>query len=57
MSSENLDVSDLKPETVATFKNMCNTKPEFLRHLAKFGNEFERAAAELILNVGGKLSE
>jgi hypothetical protein len=45
-------MADLKPETITLFKDMVQRKGEFLKYLAKHGNEFERAAASVILEAG-----
>lgn len=47
-------ISELKPETIATFKVMYAEKRELLEYLKKFGNAFEKAAANLILEVGSE---
>ena len=39
------------PETVTKFKTMYAEKREFLEHLQKFGNDFERGAASLVICV------
>ena len=41
----------LKPETVALFRDMVQRKGEFLQYLAKHGNDFEKAAACVILEA------
>ena len=40
-----------KPETVSNFTAMYAEKREFLEHLQKFGNSFERAAASVVIDV------
>ena len=45
-------MADLKPETIAMFRDMIQRKGEFLQYLAKHGNDFERAAASVILEAG-----
>ena len=40
-----------KPETVSGFTAMYAEKREFLEHLQKFGNSFERAAASVVIDV------
>ena len=45
-------MADLKPETITMFKDMVLCKGEFLQYLAKHGNDFERAAASVILEAG-----
>ena len=52
-TSNHINVSDFKPETVTTFRKMYSEKKEFLEYLSKFGNDFEKAAATLVLKVGG----
>lgn len=45
-------MTDLKPETINMFKDMVLRKGEFLEYLAKHGNDFERAAASVVLEAG-----
>ena len=45
-------MADLKPETVTLFNGMVQRKGEFLEYLAKHGNDFERAAASVVLEAG-----
>ena len=45
-------MAELKPETITMFKDMVQRKGEFLQYLAKHGNDFERAAASVILDAG-----
>ena len=45
-------MADLKPETITMFKDLVLRKGEFLQYLAKHGNDFERAAASVILEAG-----
>lgn len=45
-------MADLKPETVALFRDMVNRKGEFLKYLEKHGNQWERAAAMVVLEAG-----
>ena len=40
-----------RPETVLSFTAMYAKKREFLEHLQKFGNSFERAAASVVIDV------
>lgn len=42
----------LKPETIALFRDMVQRKGDFLQYLAKHGNDFERAAASVVLEAG-----
>ena len=44
-------MADLKPETITMFKDMVQRKGDFLRYLAKHGNEWERAAASVVLEA------
>jgi len=45
-------MTDLKPETKTMFCDMVQRKGEFLRYLAQHGNDFERAVASVVLEVG-----
>ena len=45
-------MTDLKPETITMFKDMTQRKGDFLRYLARHGNDFERAAAAVVLEAG-----
>lgn len=44
-------MADLKPETVSIFSDMVQRKGDFLKYLAKHGNDFERAAASVVLEA------
>lgn len=50
-ADSNLTFSGYKPETVTKFTVMYAEKREFLEHLQKFGNDFERGAASLVIEV------
>jgi hypothetical protein len=54
--TQEINLSDFKPETVTTFKKMYSEKKEFLEHLSKYWTDFEKVAASLVINVatGGK---
>jgi hypothetical protein len=45
-------MTDLKPESITMFKDLVQRKAEFLIYLSKHGNDFERAAASVILEAG-----
>lgn len=53
LTTSHLNVSELKPETVTTFKKMYSEKKDFLEYLSKFGNDFEKSAAALVIKIGG----
>lgn len=40
-----------KPETIANFKEMYSQKKEFLEYLKRFGNQWEKAAASVVIDV------
>lgn len=44
-------MTELKPETIATFTDMVDRKGDFIKYLQKHGNDFERAAASVILGA------
>ena len=50
-ADSDLRLSGYKPETVTKFTAMCAEKREFLEHLQKFGNDFERASASLVIDI------
>lgn len=52
-NSYDFNVSCLKPESIDTFKQICSEKKELLIYLSKFGDDFNKATASLILTVGG----
>jgi hypothetical protein len=52
-NTQDFNVSEFKPETLTIFRKMCSEQKEFLEYLSKFGNVFEKAAADLVLKVGG----
>lgn len=46
-----LSLSSCRPETTAKFVSMYAKKQKFLEHLVKFGNDFERASAGLVIDI------
>jgi hypothetical protein len=46
------NISEFKPETIETFRKIYSEKKEFLEYLSKFGNGFEKAAADVVLKIG-----
>ena len=55
INNYNFNFSEFKPETVEAFKKICSEKKEFLEYLSKFGNDFEKAAAGVVLKIGGTI--
>lgn len=54
-NTHDIKISEFKPETVTAFKKMYSEKKDFLEYTSKFGNDFEKAAATLVLIVGGQV--
>ena len=55
INNYNFNFSEFKPETVKTFKKIYSEKREFLEYLSKFGSDFEKAAADVVLKIGGTI--
>ncbi|WP_187151922.1 hypothetical protein [Methanosarcina siciliae] len=52
INNYNFNFSEFKPETIEAFKRICSEKRELLEHLSKFGSDFEKAAAGIVLKAG-----
>jgi hypothetical protein len=49
-----IDTRELQPTTVATLKQYCKNKKDFLEYLQRYGTKYEKAMATVILTVGEK---